>query len=200
MILRPRAESRLIRLFMIVIQRTTPSRLSDKSGAITRINAYIFCCEVARPIPCHRAARMHIHDDGDVLGEQAVTRGALVEVQRPATAQHRNARHSDVDQRWIEFHSRAPGGRENPAPIRIAAGESGFYQRRSSDGFGDAPRRDFAFCAANFNFNYALRSFAVGDNLQRERTANLFECPDKRSMRCRAGFNARGASSTVSLK
>ena len=96
-------------------------------------------------------------------------------------------------QRGIEFHAGAAGGGENAAPVGIAAGESGLDQRRSGDGFRDSARGGFGFRAAHFDFDHALRAFAVGDDLQRERAADFFECGGERAMRRVAGLDRCGA-------
>jgi len=97
-----------------------------------------------------------------MLREEFVARGALVEIERLAALQHFDSRHRDFHQRGIELHSGPACRRKNPAPVRIAAREGGFYQWRSRDRFRNLFRRGFCFCARYFNFNHALRAFAVG--------------------------------------
>ena len=111
---------------------------------------------------------MEIHDNMNVLLEKAVAGGALVEIERLAATQNRNARHVDVHAIGIELHSGASGGGEDAAPVGIASREGSLHERRSGDGLADAPRCGFALCATHFNFDNALRAFAVGDNLQCE--------------------------------
>ena len=60
------------------------------------------------------------------------------------------------------------------------AGEGGLHQRRSGDRLRDASRGVVRFCATNFDFDDALRAFAVGNDLQGERTADIFESFDER--------------------
>ena len=57
------------------------------------------------------------------------------------------------------------GRGENAAPVGIASGEGCFDERRGGDRFGDALGGGFGFCAADFDFDYALRAFAVGYDL-----------------------------------
>jgi len=103
-----------------------------------------------------------------VFGEQPIRSGAFVESERLAFAQHFDSSHGDVHQRGIEIYSGAAGGCEDTPPVGIAARECGFYERGSGDSFGNFARGGFALCAANFNFDDALRAFAVGDDLLRE--------------------------------
>ena len=71
----------------------------------------------------------------------------------------------------VEFHSGASRGSQDAAPVGIGAGEHCFYQRRARDGarhlFGGAIVRR----AADFDFDYVTRAFAIADNLQGKRVA-----------------------------
>src|SRR2546430_1650703 len=64
--------------------------------AITGVDADVLRGEIARPITGFGRPRVQIHDDGYVVREETVAGGALVEVERLAAAQHRNARHGNV--------------------------------------------------------------------------------------------------------
>src|SRR6202140_5150281 len=139
----------------------TSARISNPSGTIAGVDAHIFRGEIARPIARNGAAGAHIHNDWDVFGEQSITCGSLVKVQRLAAAQNRNTRHLNLHQRRIETDSRASGGRENAAPVWISTGKRGLHQWRSSDRLRDASRCALAFGASNFNFNNTLRPFTV---------------------------------------
>src|SRR5713101_4843809 len=138
-------------------------------GSIRRIDPHILRREVASPIRCLGLARMQIHNHGDVLGKKLVAGRALIEIERLAAPQYGDASHLDVHERGIKLHPRAPGSRKDAPPIGVAARERRFHQRRSRNGFRDALRRGFGFCAAHFNFNDALRAFAVRHDLQRQR-------------------------------
>src|SRR5580692_10330942 len=97
----------------------------------------------------------------------------------------------------IELHSRSSRSREDAAPVGIAASESGFHERRSCDRLRDLTRRCFALRATYFDFDHALRAFAVGNDLQRERMADIFECSREIAMRFRARSDCRSARLTV---
>src|SRR5256885_295655 len=114
-------------------------------------------------------------DDGDVVGEKFVAGGAFVEIEWLAAFEDFDTGHGDFDKGWIEFYAGTTCGGEDAAPVGIAAGESGFDEGRSGDGFGDFLRGGFGFCATNFDFDDALRAFAVGDDLLGEGAADFFE-------------------------
>ena len=100
-----------------------------------------------------------------MFGKQAVAGGAFVEIERAAPPQNRDACHRDVDARWIELDPGTTGRSENAAPVGIASGEGCFDERRGGDRFGDALGGGFGFRAADFDFDDALGTFAVGDDL-----------------------------------
>src|SRR5262245_24871387 len=64
-------------------------------GAVRRVDADVFGGEVAGPVAGTRFAGVHIHDNGNVIGEQFVGRGAFVEIERLAFAQDFDAGHGD---------------------------------------------------------------------------------------------------------
>jgi|SRR5579859_7288341 len=145
------------------------------SGAVGGVDADVFGGEVACPVTGRGFAGVEMDDDGNVVGEKFVAGGAFVEFKRLAALEDFDAGHGDFDERGIEFDAGTAGGGEDAAPIGIAAGERGFDERRSGDGFGDFFRGGFGFGAADFDFDDALRAFAVGDDLLGERAANGFE-------------------------
>src|SRR5882672_1094319 len=114
-------------------------------------------------------------DDGDVVGEKFVAGGTFVEVEGLATFENFDTGHGDFDEGWIEFDARTTCGGEDAAPIGVAAGESGFDEGRSGDGFGYFLCAGFGFGATDFDFDDALSAFAVGDDLLCEGAADTFE-------------------------
>src|SRR6266850_6401746 len=157
-------------------------------GTIACVDPHIFCGEIARPVARCCFARVQIHDDQNVLREKFVAGGALVEIERLAAPQNRDSRLLDVYQSRIEIYARAPGGGEDATPVRVAARKSRLYQRRSSDGFGDSFRGGLRLRVAYLDFDYALRAFAIGNNLQRERAADFFKRGGERAMARRPGL------------
>src|SRR5256885_11632083 len=127
-----------------------------RSGAIAGVDADVFRGEVAGPVAGAFAAGVQIHDDGDVVGEQAIAGGALVEVERLAAAEDVDAGHEDVDARSVEGHTGAAGGSEDAAPVGIASSEGGFHERGSRDCLRDLTRTGFGFCATHYDFDHAL--------------------------------------------
>ena len=132
-----------------------------------------------------------------MFGEKLIAGGSLVKIQRLAAPQYGNARHLDIHKRGIKLHTRASRSRKDAAPVRIAAGESCFYQRRSRDGLRDALRCCFRLRAAHFDFDDTLRAFAIGDDLQRKRAANFFQRRSEHAMRRGARFDRRCAGFAV---
>src|SRR6266568_1354091 len=167
------------------------TRSPHSLGSVTSIDAHIFRGEVAGPVARPGFAGVQIHHQRNVLGKKLVAGGALVEIERLAAPQHRNARHLDVHKSGIRLYSGTPGRGEDASPVWIAARESGFHQRRSRDGFRDAFRRGFGLRVAHFDFDDALRAFAVRNDLQRKRVANFFERRREPVMRRRACFDRR---------
>src|SRR5579863_703124 len=100
-----------------------------RSGAVGGVDSYVLRGEVAGPIACCRSSRMQIHDNVDVIRQQAVARGALVEIERLAALQNGNPGHGDIHARRIERDAAAARGGEDASPVGIAAGKRGFYQR-----------------------------------------------------------------------
>src|SRR5579859_61049 len=107
-----------------------------------------------------------MQDDRDVLGEQAVASGALVEIEWNAAPQNRDARHLDIHEGRIELDTGAARSGKDTAPVGIAASEGGLDERRGGNGFGDFLGGGFGFCATNFDFDDALSAFPVSDDLQ----------------------------------
>src|SRR5262252_2961202 len=148
---------------------------TDLLGAVAGVDPHVFRGEITSPVARRSASGVQIEENVDIFFEQAIARRALVERQGLPAAQYRNAGHVNVHSAGIELDAGAPGGGENAPPVGVASGESGLYQRRSGDGLADAARVRFFFGATDFDFNHPLRAFAVRDDLQRERRANLFE-------------------------
>src|SRR6266849_493803 len=161
------------------------------SSPVRRIDAHVLRREVAGPVTGSSFARVQIHYQWNVFGKKFVAGGALVEIERLAAPQHRDARHFNVHKSGIKLHSGAPRSREDTPPVRIAARERSFDQRRSGNGFRDALRCFFRLRAAHFDFDDALRAFAVRNDLQRQGTANFFERRGKRPMGRSARFDRR---------
>ena len=173
------------------------STFNPFSGPIRSIDADVLRREVAGPVAGHGFARVQVHNQRNVFGKKPVAGGAFVEIERLAAPQDGNARHLDVHARRVKRNARTPGGRENAAPVGVAAGEGGFHQRRSGDRFRDAARGGFILRVAHFDFDDALRAFAVSDDLQRERAANFFKRGSEGSMRGRPRFDRRRACFAV---
>src|SRR6266446_4128200 len=167
------------------------------SSPVRRIDAHVLRREVAGPIAGHGFAGVQIHYQRNVFGKKFVAGGAFVEIERLLAPQHRNARHFDVHQSGVKLYAGPPSGGKNAAPVRVAAREGGFHQRRSRDGFRDALRRGFRLGVAHFDFDDALRAFAVGHDLQRERAAYIFQRGSEGAMRRRARFDRRCTRFTV---
>src|SRR5215475_9326485 len=143
--------------------------------AVGGVDADVFSGEIAGPIAGDGGAGVEMDDDGNALSEELVAGGAFVEIEWLAAFQDFDSRHSDFDERWIEFDARAAGCGEDAAPVGVAAGESGFDERRSGDGLCDLFGRGFSLGSADFDFDDALGAFSVGDNLLGERAADAFE-------------------------
>ena len=130
---------------------------------------------------------MQVERDGNVAGEHFLVHGALVEVVLAAAAANGDAGDPDVDALPIEFHAGAAGGGEDAAPVGIGAGEGGFHQRRIRDGARDLLGGAIGWGAAHFDFDHALRAFAIFDDRKRERHADAFqrgaECSCSRRLR-----------------
>ena len=141
---------------------------------------------------------MKVQDDVNVFLEQAIAGGALVEIEGLAPAKNGNASHVNIDAVRIEFDSGAASSGKDATPIGIAAGEGGFHKRRSGDRLSDAASRSFGLCAAYFDFDDALGAFAIGDDLQGQRLADLFESARESTMSGRAGFDGGCTGGTVS--
>src|ERR1700722_4023843 len=92
-------------------------------GSVRRVDAHILRCEVASPVARAGGAGVQIEDNRNVFGEQAVTGGAFVEIERTAAPQNRDAGHLDIDARGVERHTGTPGCRENAAPAGITSGK-----------------------------------------------------------------------------
>src|SRR5208282_2919544 len=104
-------------------------------------------------------------DDVNVLFEEAVAGGSFVEIERLAPAQNGYARHVNFHAIGIEFYAGATRGGEDAAPVWIAAREGGFDQGRGRNRLPDAASRRFGFRATDFEFDHALRAFAIGHDL-----------------------------------
>jgi len=99
-----------------------------------------------------------------------------VKSRRLTTSQNVNAHHLDVYQSRIELYARAACGGEDAAPIRVAAAKAVFTSGEVGDCFGDSFRRGASvFAWLLFDFDHALRAFAIGNDLQRARAADFFE-------------------------
>src|SRR5580658_10817226 len=109
----------------------------DRLCSVRSIDAHVLRGKVAGPVARGGGPGVQMQDNWNVLGEQAVAGGALIEIERTAAPQNRDARHLDVDSRGIELDPGAAGGGENAAPVGIAAGEGRLDERRSGDGFRD---------------------------------------------------------------
>src|SRR5712691_948709 len=142
------------------------------SSPVRRIDAHVLCREVAGPVTGSSFARVQIHYQWNVFGKKFVAGGALVEIERLAAPQHRDARHFNIHARRVKENAGAPGGGEDAAPVGVAAGEGRFDKRRCGDRFRDAACVGFVLRVALFDFDDALRAFAVSHDLQRERTAD----------------------------
>ena len=81
----------------------------------------------------------------------------------------------NIDALEIECDAGAAGGGEDAAPVGVGAGEGGLYERRIRDGARDLICGAIAWGAADFDFDHALRAFAVGDDREREGLADVFE-------------------------
>src|SRR5713226_8680679 len=75
------------------------------SSPVRRIDAHVLRREVAGPIAGHGFAGVQIHNQRNVFGKQFVAGGALVEIERLAAPQHRDARHFNVHKSGIKLHS-----------------------------------------------------------------------------------------------
>src|SRR6202521_2886120 len=162
------------------------------SRAVGRINADVFRREVAGPIAGGRASGAQVHDNREVFSEEAVARGALVEIERLAAAENRDSGHGDVHPRGIERYAAPARGGEDASPVGIAPCEGRLHQRGSRNGFGDAARCGFTLGATDLDLHHTLSAFAVGTNLKRERAADVFERGRERAM-CAAARANRGS-------
>ncbi len=70
-------------------------------------------------------------------------------------------------------------------------------KRGGSDGFRDALGGGFGFCAADFDFDDALGAFAIGNDLESERAADVFERGREGAMRGAFGANRWSTGSAV---
>ena len=152
-------------------------------SAIGSVDAHIFRGEITGPEARGLMSCVEIDDHLNLFFQQAVAGGAFVKGKRLTVAQHWYSRQVDVHAMGIEPDAGAPRRSEDAAPVRIATGKGGLDQRRGRDGLGDAARVSFRLGVTHFDLDDALRSFAVGDDLQSQRVANLFESFGKGSMR-----------------
>src|SRR5690242_13335005 len=107
--------------------------------------------------------------------EEAAMGGALVKRMRATAAAHENSAHADFDAIRIETNAGTACGGEDAAPVGISAGQGGLHERRRGDGASDLTGGAICRRTADFDFNDALGAFAIGDDLQGERTAHGFE-------------------------
>src|ERR1700693_3306698 len=125
-----RDNSRIGRRDAAIVPRWGAALLRPYKGyglrAIAGVDADIFRGEIAGPVTGDGAAGVKIHDDRDVLGEQAVAGGALVEVERLAAAQDANAGHGDFHARGVEGYAGAACGGEDAAPVGVGSSEGRF--------------------------------------------------------------------------
>ena len=170
---------------------------SDLLSSVTGVDSHVFGGEIASPVASRSASRVQIQPNMNIFFEEPIARRALVERQGLPAAQYGNAGHVNVHSAGIELDAGAPGSGENATPVGIASGESGLDQRRSGDGLADAARVRFFLGATDIDFNHALRAFAVRDDLQRERRANLFQGSPKSTVRSAAGLDGWGAGRPI---
>ena len=140
---------------------------------------------------------MEINDDLNLLFQQAVARGALVEIKRQAATQHGYPSHMNVHASRIKLDARAPGCGEDASPVGIATGKGRLDERRSSDGLRDAAGVRLRFGVTHFDFDDALRSFAIGNDLQGQRVANFLEGLCEGAVSRSSGLNRRRARLAV---
>ena len=144
-------------------------------SAVAGIDVDVFDGEVAGPDAGGGAARAQIHTDRHVLREHLLVHIALVEGMFGSAPADSCASNGNIHAPGIEFHAGAAGGGEDASPVRVSTGEGCFHQRRIGDGFRDAAGVAFGSCAADFDFDGALRAFAILDDRERERFADAFE-------------------------
>ena len=105
-------------------------------------------------------------------------RGAFVKRQRASIIVNANARHANRGSFGAERNPRASRGGKDASPVGIPARERGLHERRCRDGARDLSRGGIVGSAADFNFDYARGTFSIGDNGEREFSANFFERGD----------------------
>src|SRR5581483_1189349 len=124
---------------------------------VRRVNPHVLCSEITGPVGRLGWTGMQVDDDGHVLREEPVGRGALVEIQRLPAPQNLEARHGDLHERGIELYSGTPGGGKDAAPVGIAARESSLHKGRSGNRFRDAPRGRSRPGTAHLDLDHAPR-------------------------------------------
>ena len=145
------------------------------SSAVAGVDVDVLLREVAGPHASAAAAGAQVDNDGDIFREHLFVRDALVERMFAAAAANGDSREPDVDALEIEIDAGAAGGGEDAAPVGVGAGEGGFYERGLRDGARDLVGGAVGRGAANFDFDDVLRAFAIFDDRERERLADVLE-------------------------
>src|SRR5271156_340805 len=102
-------------------------------------------------------------------------RDAFAERMLTATAANGNVREVDVYAFRIKFDTRTSCGREKSTPVGVRSGECRFNEWRICDRASDAVCVTIRRSATNFDFYQSLGAFAICSDLQRKRSANLFQ-------------------------
>jgi hypothetical protein len=185
-------------LRVTIFQRNFTAFSDFELRAVARVDVNIFRCEIAGPHACCPAARIQIDADRNKRCQHLTMRDALVESVFAAVAANRKTSQMDVHAIGFKFDAGAARGRDNPAPIRIRAGEGRLDQWRIRDGARDLNGRGIGRRSAHFDFDHPLGAFAIGHNLQGERFTDFLERPAEILVRCifsrnfaRAGLSIR---------
>src|SRR6202007_1751026 len=169
----------------------------NQLSAIRGVDAHVFRGEIASPVAGGGATCVQVQEDMNVLFEQAVAGGALVEGEGLARGPTGKAGHVHVHTIGIELAASAAGSGKDTAPVGIAAGKGGLHKRRSGDGLADAARAGFRFRATDFDFDDALRALAVCNDLQGERVANFLQGFSKGAVRGGTGLDGWSAGGAI---
>ena len=111
-------------------------------------------------------ARVQVDHDRNKRSQHLAMRHALVESMFAAVAANRQIGQMDVHSIGFEFDAGAARGGDDPAPIRVGAGESRLDQRGIRDGASDLIRCRIGRRPTHFDFDYPLGAFTIGHNLQ----------------------------------
>ncbi len=151
---------------------------------IAGVDVDVFLGEIASPHARFSFAGVEVDDDGDVFLEHFLVCHDFIEGMLAPSAANLDACQPDIHALEIELHSGPARSGKDAPPIGIGAGKGGFHQRRIGDGARDLVGGPVRGGAAHFNFDYALRAFAIRDDCECERFAHRVKRLEKLFVIC----------------